>query len=151
MSLLLPGILLASHTGLGIMIGSPTGISFKQWKTTLNAIDAGVAWAAGDNVAFHIHVDYLRHNDRLVEGITKTGRLTTYTGLGFRLTTFHAAGRKDDNAHELRLGVRIPLGATYLFQDFPFDAFGEVVPIINLIPGTDLDMNAAIGIRFYFR
>ncbi|MBP2681688.1 MAG: hypothetical protein H6Q78_1551, partial [Candidatus Krumholzibacteriota bacterium] len=45
---------------------------------------------------------------------------------------------------------RVPVGLTYIFDGAPLDIFFEIVPILDLIPDTEFDANAAIGIRFYF-
>ena len=48
------------------------------------------------------------------------------------------------------LGVRFPVGIAYLFDGAPVDVFLEVVPTLNLIPDTDVDLDAAIGARYWF-
>ena len=48
------------------------------------------------------------------------------------------------------IGIRIPIGLSYMFGDDPFDIFVEVVPILDLVPDTDFDLNAAIGFRWFF-
>ena len=52
---------------------------------------------------------------------------------------------KDD-----KLGARIPVGLEYLFEDIPLGAFFELVPVLNLTPDTDFDLEAGAGIRFFF-
>jgi hypothetical protein len=39
---------------------------------------------------------------------------------------------------------------TYIFQSAPVDIFFEVVPILDLVPDTEFDLNAALGARFFF-
>lgn len=48
-------------------------------------------------------------------------------------------------------GIRIPLGITHLFAEAPFDLFAEIVPLVDLTPDVDLDLNVAVGLRYYFR
>ncbi len=48
------------------------------------------------------------------------------------------------------LGVRIPLGLDYVFQEAPFDVFIEVAPIVNLVPETEFDLSGGVGVRFWF-
>jgi len=86
--------------GLGVIIGEPTGPSFK--------------------------------------------RLPFYFGVGGRIKI--EEGKKED-----KIGVRIPVGLDYLFADTPLDIFVEVVPVLDLVPDTDLDFNAAVGIRYLFK
>ena len=51
---------------------------------------------------------------------------------------------------EKRFGIRFPLGINLYIAEAPIDIFFEIVPILNLAPKTDLDLNAALGIRYYF-
>jgi hypothetical protein len=124
--------------GLGIIVGEPTGISFKYWTGSTTAIDAALAWSFVDGGAFHIHGDYIFHNMRLIS--VPEGILPFYYGIGARLKT----------SHDLRFGVRVPLGLAYLFQNTPVDIFLEIVPILDLTPKTDFSINAAIGARYFF-
>ena len=48
--------------GLGIILGEPTGISFKSWLSTTTAFDMAAAWSFVDEDALHLHGDYLVHN-----------------------------------------------------------------------------------------
>ncbi len=124
--------------GLGLVLGEPTGISFKTWTSQQNAIDAALAWSfAGPEEVLHIHGDYLWHFYDLIE--VEEGQLPLYVGAGGRLQFYDEVG----------LGFRIPLGITYLFEDVPIDIFLEVVPILNLIPATEFDLDAGIGVRYY--
>jgi hypothetical protein len=127
-----------SGMGLGLIVGEPTGISFKYWTGSTTAFDAALAWSFVDEGAFHIHGDYIFHNMRLIS--IPEGLLPFYYGIGARIKT----------ADETKLGVRVPLGLAYLFQNAPVDIFLEVVPILDLIPETDFGINAAIGARYFF-
>jgi len=124
--------------GLGLIIGEPTGISFKYWTGSTTAFDAALAWSFIDEGAFHIHGDYIFHNMRLIS--VPEGTLPFYYGIGARIKT----------ANDTKLGVRVPLGLAYLFSNAPVDIFLEVVPILDLMPKTDFSINAAIGARYFF-
>ena len=126
-------------TGLGIIIGEPTGFSFKHWTSSTTAFDAAIAWSFINEGAFHIHADYLLHSFRLID--VPEGKLPFYYGIGGRLKT----------SDKTRLGVRVPLGLAYIFQTAPVDIFLEVVPILDFIPKTDFRINAALGARYYFQ
>lgn len=128
----------SSGVGLGIIVGEPTGVSFKYWTGSTTAFDAALAWSFIDEGAFHIHGDYLFHNMRLIS--IPEGKLPFYYGIGARIKT----------ANKTRLGVRVPLGLAYLFQDAPVDIFLEIVPILDLTPETDFGINAALGARYFF-
>lgn len=126
-------------TGLGIIVGEPTGISLKQWVGSRNAFDGAAAWSFVDEEAFHLHVDYLWHYYDRIDGV-EGGRVPLYIGIGGRVKF------TDNDAH---LGVRVPLGIDFELSDAPFDFFLEVVPLLDLAPDTDFTLNAAIGARFW--
>ena len=124
--------------GLGVILGEPTGVSFKTWLSKTQAIDAAAAWSFGNKSAFHLHADYLFHNWSLIR--VDRSNIPIYYGIGARLKF------EDDN----RFGVRFPVGITFFIREAPIDFFFEIVPILNLAPATDFDLNAAIGARYYF-
>jgi hypothetical protein len=136
--------------GFGVMLGDPTGLSIKQWKSAKNAVAGGVAWSLKNDGSLHVHADYVHHNYRLFEGAFRSGSFPAYFGMGVRLIINDRSSRgesKDDS----RIGIRFPLGVNYLFADAPFDIFFELVPIFEVIPETTMSMNASIGARIYFR
>lgn len=124
--------------GLGAVIGEPTGVSAAYWTTGSNAFSAGAAWHFVQNPSLHIHADYLFYRFDIIE-VTR-GSLPLYFGLGARI-------RFDD---EDKFGVRFPLGVAYHFADNPLEIFFELVPVLELVPGTTLAGNSGIGIRYYF-
>jgi hypothetical protein len=124
--------------GLGIIIGEPTGVSFKYWTGSNSAFDGAVAWSFIDGGALHIHADYILHSFNLIP--VPSGTLPLYYGIGARIKLLDKAS----------FGVRVPVGLAYLFSGTPIDIFLEVVPILNLAPKTDFKINAAIGGRYFF-
>ena len=83
-------------------------------------------------------MDYLFHNYGIFK--VKQGKLPLYYGIGGRVKF----------EEETRVGVRIPVGICYLFRNQPLDVFFEIVPILDLTPETDFDINASVGVRFFF-
>lgn len=130
----------ADSFGLGIILGEPTGVSFKIGRTGRNAIDGAVAWSMSGDNDLHLQGDWL-YNDFDLIPVGK-GQLPFYVGIGGRVR--FREGRDDD------IGIRIPVGLNYIFDSSPFDAFFEIVPILDLAPDTEFDLNAAIGGRFFF-
>ncbi len=128
-----------SGWGIGVIIGEPTGLSFKSWSGRTTAIDAAAAWSFRGEGKFHVHMDYLLHNYRVFN--VKRGKLPLYYGIGVRAKF----------EEETRVGVRIPVGVCYLFRNEPLDVFFEIVPVLDLTPETDFDINASIGIRYFFK
>lgn len=125
--------------GLGIILGSPTGISAKLWLSKSTAFDAAAAWSFSRKGRLQIHGDYLWHNFNLIK--VEKGSFPFYYGLGFRFNF----------GDEVEAGVRFPLGLEYLFSQAPFDIFIEVVPVLRVINKTDFEMDGAIGVRFFFQ
>lgn len=132
--------------GLGVILGEPTGLSVKKWLGGKTAIDGAAAWAFSGHSSFQVHGDYLYHVYHVLNVSGIHGRLPFYYGIGGRLK-FH--DERDGNT-DTRVGVRIPLGLTYLHEGAPFDLFVEIVPVLDVAPSSDLRLNAAVGGRYYF-
>ena len=128
----------AGALGVGLMIGGPAGLSVKQWVSNTRAYDIGAAWAIGKEPGVQLHGDFLLHRSDL-EGL-REDRSYAYYGIGARLKW---------EEEDARVGFRIPMGVTYLFPDAPLDAFFEVVPVFDVLPGSRLGLNLSIGMRFY--
>ncbi|MBI4720978.1 MAG: hypothetical protein HY770_07130 [Chitinivibrionia bacterium] len=125
--------------GLGIILGEPTGVSIKNWMTQRTAFDLGIAWSFGGREdALHVHGDYLVHNFSLIP--VEKGKLPVYFGIGGRIKF----------ADDPNVAVRIAVGLDYLFADAPVDIFLEIVPMLELTPDTDFELNGGIGVRYFF-
>ncbi|MFI5252799.1 MAG: hypothetical protein ACHQQQ_10250 [Bacteroidota bacterium] len=126
-------------SGVGIIVGEPTGLSGKFWVNQISAVDVGLAWSFIDEGSFHVHADYLWHsyNDFRTEDY-----IAIYYGIGGRIKTSTSGGG--------RLGVRGTIGLDFFLKDAPFDAFIEAAPIMDLTPKTDLSFNGGVGFRFFF-
>jgi hypothetical protein len=51
---------------------------------------------------------------------------------------------------DAQLGIRIPIGISYYFQNDPIEIFFEVVPILDIAPSTSFSGNGGFGLRYYF-
>src|SRR5262245_25005036 len=69
--------------GLGLIIGSPTGLSGKVYFTKMNALDFAVGAAFVNERGFHLHADYLWHPVMLTQD--EAFFLPLYFGVGGRL------------------------------------------------------------------
>ena len=127
-----------SGIGLGIILGQPTGVSFKAWTTRNQAFDVAVAWAFDREEAVHVHADYLFHNFRLFRA--EKGQFVFYYGIGGRIKA----------ESRTRFGIRIPIGISYLFERTPLEIFFELGPIMDLAPSTRFRMTTGVGIRYFF-
>ena len=124
------------NTGLGIILGSPSGISLKHWNSSNRAVDAGLAWNFAGEDAISVHGDYLWHSWLSAE----EGDFAVYYGIG-------AQALFSNNS---TIGARIPIGLTYLFEEAPLDVFVEIAPIFEVIPNTEFEGSGGLGVRFYF-
>jgi hypothetical protein len=131
-----------SGLGLGIMFGEPTGISFKGWISERSAIDGGLGWSFVNEGTIHIHADYLYHFYNVFE----TPRLPLYLGIGGRIKM-----KNTEHNTDTRVGIRIPFGISYQFEEVPVDVFLEIAPVLDLNPSTRGSVNGAVGVRFYFK
>jgi hypothetical protein len=134
-----------SGFGLGVIIGEPTGISAKAWQSRTTAIDFAAAWSFVDDTAFHLHADFLVHHFGAIR--VDKGKLPLYYGFGARVK-FRDDDDGDDSDAEV--GIRFPFGIDYLVDGAPLDVFVEVVPILDLAPDTDVEINASLGFRYWF-
>jgi hypothetical protein len=138
----------AGSIGVGVVAGEPTGVSFKTWLDGVHAVDGAVGWSLSGDTSLRLHADYLWHDFGLLHPGPPAGRLPVYFGIGGRL---QLGDENDRHEGDDRLGVRFPVGIAWIAAAAPIDVFVEVVPVLGLIPGTELDVDAAIGVRFWFR
>lgn len=122
--------------GLGIILGEPTGFSAKIWTSPRMAIDAGIAWSLNETGYPRVHADLLWHRE--VWEVVR-GRLPLYYGVGAKLLMFS----------ELGFGIRVPVGIAYDLEEAPVDIFLELVPGLKLLPGTTIDLDLAVGARYF--
>lgn len=124
--------------GAGLMLGEPLGGTFKAWLSDKTAIDAGIGYASYDEGGVQIHADYLWHTFELFNA--GSGRLPLYYGVGARL-------KFADDTH---VGIRGPIGVSYMLDNAPVDIFAEVAPILDFTPNWRVEWNAVIGARYWF-
>lgn len=123
---------------IGLMFGEPTGVSYKYFITEANAVDAAAAVSFIPDAVFQLNADFLRHYYHFAN--VGNGRLPLTYGGGLAVQF-----RKDT-----RLGIRIPVGLTYIMQNFPIALFIDVAPRFDIVPDTEVSINAAVGIRYRF-
>jgi len=126
------------NVGLGIILGEPTGISFKMWSSETVGFDAGAAWSFVDSSFFQIHGDMLFHNYNIFK--VDTGKMSLFYGFGGRIKF----------ADDTIVSLRVPVGISYEFEKTPIELFLEVAPMLNLTPATEVDIAGGIGFRYYF-
>ncbi len=123
---------------LGVLIGEPMAISGKYWLNRRVAIDAAVGWSFDNDGKFNILGDILIHPYYIPVNM---GDFPTYIGAG---ATFQAGNG------DTFLGVRFPLGVEFLLSGYPVALFGEVVPVMEVLPSISFRMEGGVGVRFAF-
>ena len=125
----------AQDLGIGTQLGQPMGVTAKYWMNSTLAIDAFMGYHFSHN--FDAHGDVLWHSFSSFD--VSDGRLPFYVGAGGRILL------GDDS----QLGVRLPVGVSYLSSSQPIELYAEIAPVIQLITSIGADIDGAIGIRIY--
>ena len=130
-----------SGLGIGLMLGEPSGLAGKYWLSENNALDFGIGTGfLGDNSGLSFHTDYLYHINDLIKWNYKA---TFYYGFGLRM--------RFPSGSSTAFGVRGVAGVMMIVKDLPMDVFFELAPSFRLLPTTGLDIDIAIGSRYYFK
>lgn len=139
--------------GIGIMLGAPTGFSGKYFYASDKAFDFGIG-AIGyyrGREGLHLHFDHLWHPVNLAS--TPAFQLPLYLGIGARMFDFDDR----DDFHGTVLGLRGPLGIAFDLNNTPLDIFLELALVMDFYvddpydDNVDVDVNGAVGIRYYFQ
>lgn len=140
--LLVPGLAHGSQgVGLGVMAGEPTGICLNLWTGSDRAIDVAAGWSIGEDGWLYLHCDYLFHGHEF-PGESAERSVPYYFGIGSRVLL--------RESEDTRIGLRIPFGVNYVFEDGRFDVFLELAPMMDLLPETEFDFGGGVGLRYYF-
>jgi hypothetical protein len=166
--------------GLGFQLGEPTAFTGKVFLDRGSALDFGIGWhhsdwyrrglpTAGPPTAGHcwddrrgvwydcgdhwhnwsIHLDYL-WEDTLAQG---SARLDWHIGLGGRMVIWDEAYyyNRYGGHNDYGFIFRVPIGLDLAFRRPDFlEIFFEIAPGMFFVPFADFNMDADIGIRFYF-
>jgi len=125
--------------GVGIIVGSPTGISFRYVLNETNGIDVGLAWSVRKNEYLQINGSYIWSNNAYLQ---KNYDLP----IGFH----YGAGAKMVLGDITQLGIRGIIGVFHVFSRPLVDLLFELEPGITLIPATSFDIDAILGARIFF-
>lgn len=150
--------------GLGGMLGAPSGLSGKYYVGPSTAIDFGLGTIYGyrDRRGLHLHADFLWHPVSLVSA--PAFELPLYFGVGGRFLDGDRCYRYDRNSCDYyyrdyrAIGVRGPVGLAFDFNNIPLDVFMEIALVLDFVTDYDdryddplyLDVNGAVGVRYYF-
>ena len=128
--------------GLGFIVGEPTGIDAKLFLNgDKKALEFAAAWSLSGDNDFRLQGDYIFHRYGLFD-LKNQDEMPLYFGIGGRMIL-------RENVDDV-FGIRFPIGLAYMFANYPFDIFAAIVPILDVAPDTDFDLEGAIGARFWF-
>ena len=127
--------------GAGITLGEPIGASLKYWLNDTMAVDGAFGWSSHEDADFYMHSDVLWHNFDLIP--VSRGRMPVYFGVG-GLVRFR------DNNEDNQVGIRFPVGVSYMFDNAPVDVFVEIGPAIDVAPDVEGEVTGGVGIRYWF-
>jgi hypothetical protein len=123
--------------GLGIILGTPTGITGAVELSDHTAIDAAIGLDLFDDRDLYLHVEF----DYFVPLVTGSQvSVSGYLGVG---GYFVSAG-------DSVLGVRAPFGVSFDFSATPIQIFVEGALYLRLTQDTHLGVWPAAGFRYYF-
>lgn len=129
----------AGDIGLGIALGSPTGITLKAFLSDTTAIDVlvGEMWEGWKDEDLFFSVDFIVHPATLTEG--GDARLDFYLGGGVNAWV-----------RGPWLGVEMPLGLSLMFRKVPIEVFLEAVPMVIFWDYGAFEGGGSLGARYYF-
>jgi hypothetical protein len=131
------------NLGIGLVGEDPSGLTVKYKMSEAQALDFRLGIGFRFDNAFLGQVNYLISPFT----ITNSGDfdLPFYLGLGGTLFIFN-----NGNNDGIALTARVPIGAALELSSIPLDVFLEVAPQLTLIPGLNVSVDGALGIRFWF-
>jgi hypothetical protein len=125
----------AQDLGFGTQFGQPMGLTAKYWLNTTLAVDGFMGYHWNHN--FDAHGDLLWHSFSSFD--VSNGRLPFYVGAGGRILL----------GNDSQLGLRLPIGVSYLPSSEPLELYAEIAPVIQLVTSIGADIDGALGIRIY--
>jgi len=156
-----------SRFGIGLELGAPTGLSGKYFfggRQLAIQGGLGVLEAWGDD-GWHMHAEAVWHPAVLYRGRDLV--IPLHVGVGGRMLQ-HNWGYRNDvcwngrvyvDCDDTHLGVRAPIGVSFLFNRTPMDLFAELALVFDLVriddyymdpPHDRAGLHLALGGRFYF-
>jgi hypothetical protein len=147
--------------GLGLELGEPTGLNGKVFVSPKVALDFGLGYAYhqyyyGDGL--HLYGDVLFHPVLLSSG--PSVEIPFYVGIGLRYWQFDFYDNNRILYHTDAIGIRVPLGISFDFNNSPLDIFVQVVPTFDFLNDdyyryynhrNHFGIDPSVGIRFWFK
>lgn len=142
-----------SKFGLGGIVGSPTGATFKINLNERNAVEFALGFGFFNGNYARLHAQYLWDINLLQ---MDRANMDFYFGVGAQIGGYvgHHHHNHEDNGHHHHhgawFGARVPLGLDFPFKTRPLDVFVELAPVIWFIQDVDFAIEGAVGARYWF-
>jgi len=139
------------HCGVGIILGSPTGLSGKCYVPDRSfGVDVALAYETFGyrNGTLYLHATALWHPMDL--HTDDWGNVPWYVGVGPFFGTWQFRDSHPNFDNDWYIGVRTPVGIGIDFSDVPIQIYAEVSLLVALLPATDIDLGFGLGARYYF-
>ena len=142
--------------GAGLELGEPSALNAKYFFAADRAIDFGIGdiYNYRDYRGLTLYADHLWHPFVLTSA--ESFELPFYIGVGGQFWRFEDY-RLRTPVYGDALGVRVPIGLAFDFNNVPLDIFVQVVPTLNVaFNGTLYDhsiypwIDFSVGIRYWF-
>ena len=136
--------------GLGVILGSPTGISANYLLSDSNSVAMALAF---DDDDVHAHIDYLWRFPKSLNA--ESVNFGWYSGFGLKLRDHDHDdhlnnGNHHDHHDDGEFGPRAVAGINHEFERAPIEVFAEASLILYVIDETDVDFDFGLGGRYYF-
>ena len=136
---------LGGPLGLGVALGSTTGLAGKFWLNDNAAVQFGFGGRLGVTKDLTMSADYVLQSRPInVEGDDYA--IPVHVGAGVWSAANFAAGASGEYA----FGPRLVAGFSVLVPDLPVDLHVEVAPTFLVVEKLGWSMNGQIGMRYYF-
>ena len=134
---LLAGFAWAENYSVGLILGTPLAVTGQYKLDETHAVDAGFGWAVATYPGNKIYADYLWLLPQ---------HLDIYVGVGGSITAIQSG----DDKGRVAIAPRAPLGIKYILAESPTEIFGEIAPMLNISPDSNLAFDIGLGIRYLF-
>lgn len=133
--------------GVGVMVGNPSGVSYKMWLGESVAFDAAAGIARSE---FDVHATLLWHNFSWSHNLRdSSGFFSRINGRG-DLPFYFGFGPRVLFEDKEEVGLRFPVGLSFLPHNSLWEFFGEFAPVLRLTPDAGFNGDFAVGVRYYF-
>lgn len=134
------GLAQERRLGIGLILGTPTGLSVTYATTSREAIHGYVGGGFGD---VSIGADYAMHSAQF-----RDPNVLFYYAPGAFLGSASFGGPRSKTS-STGIGVRLMFGVEYLIPQSRFDLGFEIGPALLLAPSGGLGLEAAFVARFF--